>query len=133
MITAANFHLSTKAEWTMIDNGNVDLVWSALVEANGLFFRSESGSEYVVCDGVVFRKADHWGSVASCDWKIAACASNMPGQSWTSQHMVVESGHGLPISVMTVACCALDKFEQRSIAGFGNAHKSTIRRYRKAA
>ena len=110
MTTAANFHLATEAVWTMIDNGNVDATWSRLVDKHGLFYESFSGSAYVISGDMVYRKADHWGAVATCAWILAKCASNMPGLNWASQHAIIESGHGHPQRTWVVACCKLEDF-----------------------
>lgn len=67
MINAANFHISTKATWTVVAD-----TWSNLVAQHGLNYSSVSGSAYVTDGITVWRKADHWGwlGCSGCEWML---------------------------------------------------------------
>jgi hypothetical protein len=75
-ITKENFHLKTKATFSFIKYGDqaTDL-FNEMVKENGLFFKSNSGSKYVLYGETVYRISDHWGMVASCKWFLTGCPS----------------------------------------------------------
>ena len=73
-ITKNNFHLKTKANFNFIKFGSPAYdIFNSLVNEFGLFFKSHSGSKYVIAGDVVYRLSDHWGSVASCRWYLVGC------------------------------------------------------------
>lgn len=70
-ITKDTFHLATKTTFIGLAYGDKAHQMFAELEAqHGLFHKSNSSSKYIIVDDLVYRMADHWGNVASCDWKL---------------------------------------------------------------
>ena len=82
---AQNFHLGSQALFKLIAQPDkAPIEWVRLVRAHGLFFVSDSGSQYCT-DGVrVWRYSDHWGRVASCLWYIKPAPISMTGSKVVS-------------------------------------------------
>lgn len=73
-VTKDDFHLKTKATFNFVGYGDIAFqIYNSLKKDNGEFFRSTSGSKYVVVDNEVYRLSDHWGMVASCKWSLRGC------------------------------------------------------------
>ena len=53
--TKGSFSVVPKSEWDGLD---VDI------------FKSDSGSAYKIKSGVLYRRANHWGKVGTCEWSI---------------------------------------------------------------
>jgi hypothetical protein len=70
-ITKDNFHLATEATFRLIAQpAQAPMKWVELMKRYGLFFLSDSGSQYVTNGTILWRASDHWGRVASCTWNI---------------------------------------------------------------
>lgn len=78
-IDHTNFQISTKADFQRIKKKNKGVLklWEQIkresIENKNLqgFYNSRSGSQYIITkDGFIYRLADHWGAVASCEWTI---------------------------------------------------------------
>ena len=86
VIDCDNYYISTKVRFNAICSAydmcndsslgtvGVDKVWAEM-KKQGLEHTVSpkgSGSEYLVDrkNGIVYRKSDHWGRCASCDWRI---------------------------------------------------------------
>ena len=92
-VTANNFHLKTKANFKFLKYGGMAFdMFESLVKENGLFFRSLSGSRYVVSGDLVYRISNHWGKVASCKWSLVGAP-------------------GMPVGSISLAVCKLSDFE----------------------
>ncbi|SFG38201.1 hypothetical protein [Prevotella sp. KH2C16] len=81
-INSANYFLATKVTFAVVhecctmSHEDLDEVWHDLMSRGFEHTVSPkgSGSEYLVDEknGIVYRKADHWGRCASCNWKLGA-------------------------------------------------------------
>lgn len=78
-IDHTNFQISTKVDFQRVKNKNKralelwDDIKREIIENKNLqgFYNSKSGSQYIITkDGFIYRLADHWGAVASCEWTI---------------------------------------------------------------
>jgi hypothetical protein len=87
-VTKENFHEKTKADFKFISyNKLAEEMFNELVKENGLFFKSNSGSQYVVVNDTVYRYSNHWGNVATCKWSIVN-TPNMP--TWRTNNILAK-------------------------------------------
>lgn len=69
-ITFYNFHISTKVDFKRVTEKEWKDV-SNVINKLKFTHTSESGSSYMVTDdGLVYRKSNHWGAIASCEWTL---------------------------------------------------------------
>lgn len=74
-IDHTNFQISTKVDFKRVSKKNKGILklWEQIKRDSDIlnFHQSKSGSQYIITkQGDVYRLADHWGSVASCEWTI---------------------------------------------------------------
>lgn len=63
------WHENTKATFAIIAARNkAQYIFNELVRMHGIDFRSNSGSNYIVVEDIVYRYSNHWGRVSSCSW-----------------------------------------------------------------
>lgn len=92
-INATNYYLATKAKFTHVYAGvpfttctrsivldMPDLKWAELcaMYPDAVKISPKSDSQYIVLHDRVYRYADHWGRVASCNWDVVAKTSDIP-------------------------------------------------------
>jgi|GEM_PF-5605204 len=80
--TEENYFQSTSVMYKLVassENQDIEVFFNKLKELPGAHHHPSpySGSEYVIVDGKVYRKADHWGDAATCFWPIAGDKSIM--------------------------------------------------------
>jgi len=70
-VNAENYHIKTTGTWKIIAvRNNATKKFKELIAKHGLNYNSSSGSKYVTTKIGIYRYSDHWGSVASCNWRI---------------------------------------------------------------
>ena len=73
------FHLSTECTFSCVAFGDTAIQqWGELVAAHGEAYVSESGSRYILIGDDVYRLADHWDVVGTCQWGIEAIEIEAP-------------------------------------------------------
>jgi hypothetical protein len=92
-IDATNYHLGTKAKFVHVYAGvpfttctrsivldMPEVKWDELcaMYPDAIKTSPKSDSKYIVLQDRVYRYADHWGRVASCDWDVITKTSDLP-------------------------------------------------------
>jgi hypothetical protein len=111
MRTSDLFHLSTRCIFTCQSVGNAEQDWNALVTKHGVFYKSESGSEYVVDGDIVYRMSNHWGHVGSCDWALEDPKQVSGELATTGNPMLLISHRITDKRVMAIGMARLEDFK----------------------
>lgn len=74
-IDHTNFQISTKADFKRVPRKNKGILkqWDLIKKTSKIkyFYNSKSGSQYIITkEDEIYRLADHWGAVASCEWTL---------------------------------------------------------------
>lgn len=62
-VTEKDYFISTKGKFNVVSKSEWDNLSSKI-------HLSDSGSLYKIKDGILYRRSNHWGKVATCEWSI---------------------------------------------------------------
>ena len=73
-VTMDDYFESTRTDFERVETADAEKTWEDLKQRDGMEWHKspKSESEYLEDreNGVVYRKSDHWGNVASCRWTL---------------------------------------------------------------
>ncbi len=74
-IDHTNYQISTRVDFKRIKKRNKGILklWEQIKRESNIkiFYNSKSGSQYIFTrEGDIYRLADHWGAVSSCEWTL---------------------------------------------------------------
>lgn len=76
-ITEKNYHIATIGDFNQIDDNEYNAI-------NAKEYTSNYNSKYKIKNGILYRKANHWGSFATVKWNLIGKQGNLFFPNYTT-------------------------------------------------